>query len=572
MRSTNVLLICLPRPRTAGITFDGFEEAKADPPLVGGQLLQQCQFGLRPRSIRIAIAMVATAVYFAGTFPSFGQGTEADYYPLISVTTSTTLTDSRSATWKPAPDGVPLEISGIAVLPQRELAVAIRKGEVWRIRGAYDDPPENVTYQRIAHALHEPLGLLQDNDSLYVTQRAELTRLVDTTRDGVADLYQSVANDWGLTGHYHEYAYGPERDADGNLWLTLNIGMGLGANELRHATTHSQLGYKQAKWRGWGLVVTPTGELRPMCAGMRSPAGLGANAAGDVFYTDQQGNWVPTNSLHHLRKGVFYHHPEALASAEDPRSPLPEILSMPNGVPYPEAIGQVPSMVPPAVWFPYKKMGQSTTDIMLDASQGQFGPFAGQLFVGEFTLAGVSRVFLEKIDGQYQGACFPFRSGLSSAVLRLAQGQDGSVFVGLTNRGWSSLGNASYGLERLVWSGKTPFEMQEIRALPTGFELRLTRPVSTETAARADSYRIRSYTYLHQAKYGSDEILQRDLEVTSVEVSADGYRVRLGVSGLRPLFVHEVHAQGLRDEAGHPLLHPVGFYTLNQIPGSEPQQ
>jgi len=37
-----------------------------------------------------------------------------------------------------------------------------------------------------------------------------------------------------MTGHYHEYAYGPELDHDGNLWLTLNIG--LGAQERAQST------------------------------------------------------------------------------------------------------------------------------------------------------------------------------------------------------------------------------------------------------------------------------------------------------------------------------------------------
>ncbi|HUG66663.1 MAG TPA: hypothetical protein VMM76_02860 [Pirellulaceae bacterium] len=121
--------------------------------------------------------------------------------------------------------------------------------------------------------------------------------------------------------------------------------------------------------------------------------------------------------------------------------------------------------------FPDKKVGQSATDIMLDDSGGKFGPFDGQLFVGEFTLSSISRVFLEQVDGEYQGACFPFREGFASAVIRMEQGIDGSVFVGLSNRGWSSLGTAAYGLQRLVWTGETPFEIKEMRARPDGFEL-----------------------------------------------------------------------------------------------------
>ena len=80
---------------------------------------------------------------------------------------------------------------------------------------------------------------------------------------------------------------------------------------------------------------------------MRSPSGLGANAAGDMFYTDQQGNWVPTNSLHHMRKGAFFHHPEALASMSLPGSPIKGITKIPAGLPYPAAMKQLPQLKPP---------------------------------------------------------------------------------------------------------------------------------------------------------------------------------------------------------------------------------
>ena len=223
-------------------------------------------------------------------------------------------------------------------------------------------------------------------------------------------------------------------------------------------------------------------------------------------------------------------------------------------------------MRPPAVWFPYKKAGQSPTDILLDTSDGKFGPFSGQLFVGEFTLSSIHRVFLEKVDGEYQGAVFPFRSGFASAVLRLGQGTDGSVLAGLSNRGWSSLGTASYGLQRLVWTGKTPFEIQEMRALPDGFELTFTRPVDPQTARDVTSYTMTSHTYLYHLAYGSDEIKKEKLPITKAQVSNDGQRVRLHVSGLRKLYVHELQADGLRSHDGQPLLHTSAYYTLNKIP------
>ncbi|APZ93156.1 DUF7133 domain-containing protein [Fuerstiella marisgermanici] len=491
---------------------------------------------------------------------------EDDFYKLISVSTSQAQTDSRSANWKPAPDGLALEISGMTVLDDRRVAVAIRKGEIWILDGVYDQPPKNVTYKKFATALHEPLGLLQHNDALYTCQRSELTRIRDTDNDGTADEYLTAAKGWGVTGHYHEYAYGPKLDGDGNLWVTLNIGLGLKGDQLKRTVHQRSLNLRQGRWRGWGMKITSEGDMIPVCAGMRSPSGLGANAAGDMFYTDQQGNWVATNTLHHMREGAFFHHAEALASMDQPGSPIHGVHKIPNGVPFPQALTQFPQLKPPAVWFPYKKMGQSTTDIMLDDSGGKFGPFAGQLFVGEFTQASVSRVFLEKVNGEYQGACFPFRSGFASAVLRLAQGTDGSMFAGLTNRGWSSLGTASYGLQRLVWTGRMPFEIKEMRAQPDGFELVFTKPVSRESAANLNSWAMSSHTYLYHSAYGSDEIQKKKLAIKDAVVSDDGLSVRLTIDGLRPLFVHELHAEGLRSQDDEPLLHPHAYYTLNQIP------
>nr|WP_147868567.1 hypothetical protein [Stieleria maiorica] len=491
---------------------------------------------------------------------------EEEYYRLIDVSVAKAATDSRSKNWKPAPDGLALEVGGLAFLDDSRLAVAIRKGEVWILDGVYDDPPNNVTYKKFAGALHEPLGLLYHNGDLYTTQRSELTRLRDVDGDDVADEYLTAAKGWGVTGHYHEYAYGPKLDGDGNLWITLNIGLGLKAEQLDRVVPDAALGYRQGRWRGWGMKMTSAGELVPVCAGMRSPSGLGANAAGDMFYTDQQGNWVATNSLHHMRPGVFFHHAEALASMNEPGSTISGVDKVPSGLPLPQALEQFKALRPPAVWFPYKKMGQSTTDIMLDESGGAFGPFAGQLFIGEFTQAGVNRVFLEKVDGEYQGACFPFRLGFASAVLRMTQGADGSMFVGLTNRGWSSLGRASYGLQRLVWTGKTPFEIKEMRAMPDGFELTYTLPVDPATAGDVNSYQMSSYTYLYHATYGSDEIQTKTPSIVAAEVSEDRMRVRLRIEGLRPLFVHELNASGVRDAIGQPLLHSEAYYTLNRIP------
>ncbi len=520
----------------------------------------------KAKSVTAALFLFCLVVEFFSSTSNFIQAAESDYYKIVSIFTPKVQSDSRSKNWKPAPNGLALEVSGMAKMNNGRLAVAIRKGEIWILDGVYDEPPKNVTYKRFASGLHEPLGLLKHKDSFYTVQRSELTKIRDLDGDGIADEYKTIAKGWGVTGHYHEYAYGPKMDHQGNLWLTLNIGLGLKAEHKKKTLFEPNLKVRQGSWRGWGMKVTPQGKLVPVCAGMRSPCGIGANSEGDMFYTDQQGNWVGTNTLHHMRKGAFFHHPEALASMVLPNSPIKGITEIPNGIPFPKAIEKLPQLKPPAVWFPYKKVGQSATDILLDQSGGKFGPFAGQFFIGEFTLSSINRVFLEKIKGEYQGACFPFREGFASAVLRLEQGEDGSLFAGLSNRGWSSLGSASYGLERLVWTGKVPFEIKEMKAKADGFELVFTKPVDPKSASNPQSYSMNSYTYTYHSTYGSDEIQKKDLKIESVKISPDRLKAHLIITGLREFYVHELHVKGVRSSTGEPVLHPRAYYTLNQIP------
>ncbi len=468
---------------------------------------------------------------------------------------------SYSVTPYVLPDGVKLEASGLAVLPDGRLAVSVRKGEVWLLEHPEANPadPKAVGYKLFASGLHEPLGLLWHEGALLTVQRTEVTRLRDTDGDDVADEYLTVAKGWGVSGNYHEYAYGPVADKAGNLWLTLNSSMG---KEV------AMPGFRDhdKPWRGWGMIVTPDGKLEPMCAGLRSPCGIGANAEGDVFCTDQQGNWWSTNPLVHLRKGVFFGHADSVPDMERPGSPLKPVGKLPQEITIAEVIKQVPGYVPPAVWFPYVKAGQSPTGLVCDLTGGKFGPFQKQLFVGEFVLSGVNRVFLEKVDGEYQGAVFRFVDGLQSAALSLAFLRDGSLLVGESNRGWNSQGTRSFGLERIQWNGKTPFELEKMEAQPDGFLLTFTQPVKLETAADVRSYTMTSYTYLYHQKYGGDEVDAQLVKIAEVLVSVDGRSVYLRCEGLRAAYVHELHLPGVRSEGGAELLHPEAYYTLNRIP------
>lgn len=472
---------------------------------------------------------------------ALGQGnkapTESDYYRLLRFK---------------IPPGVVLEPGAIEMLPDNVVAVSSRRGEIWTIKNAFTDNPEkDAVWTRFAHGLHEVLGLAWKDGWLYATQRCELTKIKDSDGDGKADVFLTVNDEWGINGDYHEYAFGSRFDKEGNIWIVLCLTGSFNSN---------------SKFRGWCLRITPEGKMIPTCSGIRSPGGIGFNAAGDVFYTDNQGPWNGTCGLKHLKPGGFMGHPASFRwypyakNLGDP-PPVPK-----SGSRIMTEFKRIPQLVPTAVMFPYGKMGQSASGIDCDLSGGKFGPFEKQLFVGDQTHSTVMRVYLEKVNGYYQGACFPFRAGFGSGNVPVRFGPDGSLFVGGTNRGWGSRGNKPFAFERLVWTGKTPFEIKEMKAENDGFLLTFTHEVDPKTAGDPKAYSMVTYTYIYRAQYGSPPVDHTKPTIRRVQVLPDKRSVRLYVEGLQIGHVHELHADGVRSAAGLPLLHKEAYYTLNFIP------
>ncbi len=466
--------------------------------------------------------------------------TEQDYYEIKTL---------------PIPKDIYLEIGGIATMPDGRLAVSTRRGEIWIIENPYQKENHQVHYKRFASGLHEVLGLAYKDGAFYCSQRGELTKITDTDRDGVADSYVPVYQ-FELSGNYHEYTYGPVFDKNGDMLVTLNlawIGFGEG---------------KFAKWRGWLLKIKPDGTMEPHSAGLRSPAGYSINEEGDIFYGENQGDWVGSGRVTHLAKGDFAGNPGGLKWAKEPNSPFKLTLEeiQDNGAPMYEAAAKVKNLKLPAVWFPHAIMGISTADILQDSTKGKFSPFPGQYFVADQGQSKVMRMGLEKVNGVYQGFCINYREGFQSGILRERFGLDGSMFVGMTSRGWGSTGKADFGLQRLFWNGEMPFEIENIRAKPDGFELSFTQAVDVNSVNKAASYALRSYIYKYQHQYGSPIIELKDLKISAIDVSADKRSVRLVIEGLRQFYIHEFKLEGIRNESGDPLLHETAYYTLNQIP------
>ncbi|HZH96019.1 MAG TPA: hypothetical protein VEY06_09045 [Flavisolibacter sp.] len=475
------------------------------------------------------------------------------------------------------PENVILEVGGLVTFPNGDLGISTRRGDVYIVQNPTGARP---FYRKFATGLHEILGLEYKDGALYCAQRGELTKLVDTDNDGKADLYETVAS-WPVSGHYHEYSFGPKLAPDGAFFVSGNVAFG---------SEEWWRGESRVPWRGWIFKVTPGGQIEPWATGVRSPAGLGM-IDGELFYTDNQGDWVGSGGVWHVKKGAFMGHPAGLRWAGLPHSPVkltteqlyakvdarqnknaqgryikPENVVDEKFVTLVDVKKDIPVLNLPAVWLPHAVLGISNSEIV-KIPQGVFGPFAGQLLVGDQGQSKIMRVFMEKVGGEYQGAAWDFRAGFQAGVLRMSWAKDGSLFVGQTDRGWGSAGEASMGLQRLVYNNQVPFEMRAVRAMPDGFEIEFTKPVDKKSAENLSSYEVESFTYKYHPVYGSPPVNNKVCAVKGVKVSADGMKARIVVSGLRKNFVHNIRLEGVRDlDNSYSLVHPAAYYTLNNIP------
>ncbi len=180
---------------------------------------------------------------------------------------------------------------------------------------------------------------------------------------------------------------------------------------------------------------------------------------------------------------------------------------------------RVKQLVPYAVIFPYIRMGRSITGFVVDRTKGKFGPFEDQIFLGDYTLSIIMRATTEQVNGVWQGACYPFREGLSTGILNVTFTPEGNLLCGGTNRGWPVRGIKPFALERLEWSGKMPFEIKRINIEPNGFKIAFTKPVDAATGNDPNSYQISTFTHPYHAGYGGPEIEQTTPVVKTAKIS-----------------------------------------------------
>ena len=461
---------------------------------------------------------------------------EAKYYPIVEVA---------------IPPGVPMRPGSFEVLPDGRLAVGTRRGDIYFVKGAFESPPM-PEFHLFASGQDEIFGMSWKDGAMTATTWGEVTRIADMDGDGVADRYEALTSNWGYA-EGHEFAFGSKHDAEGNIWVALGLSGSYESHNL---------------FRGWAVKVTPEGKMIPVCSGLRSPGGVAANAEGAMFVIESQGPWNGCCSLKHLKPGGFLGHPASYnwyPYAEGMKAPAREPASDSRmGI----EKKRVPELVPPAVKFPYIKMGRSISGFRLNQTGGKFGPFENQFFLGDYSLSVVMRASTELVNGVWQGACYPFREGLATGIMNVEFSPGGQLMTGgfTTNSQWPVRGTTPYALQRIDWTGEVPFEIREIRIRKDGFRLEFTKPVDRETAAKVGIYGITTYTHVYDAGYGSPEVDQTTPKVLKAEPAADGMSVVVQLDRVVEDHIHDFDLSGMVGADGRKLLHHKAYYTVNEVP------
>nr|WP_237448441.1 family 16 glycoside hydrolase [Nocardioides flavescens] len=423
------------------------------------------------------------------------------------------------------------------------------EGKLYRLTGVKTATgPSGVTVKELAGKLREPQGVaVVDVDGngrpeYYVAEKDQISTFVDENTDGTFDGPKATFWKVPTSGNFHEFAFGLLYK-DGKFHLNLSVAIDYGG-----ATTTPQpaplVDGKQL--RGDSITVdAKTKEMKIVAGGLRTPNGIGFGPEGGTFVTDNQGGWLPANKLVQIKQDRFFNH-----------------MTTPAG-PF-----QSNPVSKPVLWLPQNEIANSpSTPVLIPEGQ----PFAGQMMIGDVTYGGLQRAFLEKVDGEYQGAVFRGTQGLEAGVNEVLLGDGGMLITGGIGGGgnWEQAGKLTYGLQKLTPTGVAPFEMKSVEVVPGGFRVTYTEPVSAATlASLATKYTVKQWGYRPTAQYGGPKVDEQTLTVTSATASADGRSVTLAIDGLRPdRVVHIRSPRPFTSADGDSLYSTEAWYTLNSYPG-----
>lgn len=445
------------------------------------------------------------------------------------------------------PAGFEPKVGGLAWTKDGRLLVATWDaiGAVYALSNATTGDATKVEVTRFAAGLAEPLGLVVWKDRIFVSQKQELTELVDRDGDGVCDHYRAVCSAWDVSSNFHEFAFGLV-EKDGSLYLNLAIAIDPGGKSTR----------PQVPGRGSVLKIDPdSGKSEVVAHGLRTPNGIGLSGDGAILITDNQGDWLPSSKL--LRLGLGEEKFQRIVVGGEFFGSRAVLEDRAAGL----------TVTPPVVWLPQNDIGNSPSQPF--TIPAGFGPYSGQVAHADVTYGGLQRDVLEEVAGVWQGAVMRWTQGLEAGMNRVAVGPDGALYVGGVGAtgNWGQEGKLKQGLQRIAWKGGLVFDLLAMRARTGGFEVEFTAPLAEGLGWEAENWFVEDWKYVPTEQYGGPKIDERRLVVRAVSISADRLRASLAIDGLEAGRV--VHLRVVGPFAAS-MWSTEAWYTLNALASDRP--
>ena len=467
----------------------------------------------------------------------------------------------------PDPKGVDPQVGALGVLPSGDLIAAFHRGEIMKY---------SLSQRAWSHwggGLHEPLGMHVENEhSVVVVQRSELTRIVDMDKDGIADVYEVIASDWGMSGNYHEFAFGAAKAPDGSFF----IGLGTASNgggvrpEIRglwkvvEGLTHAKTMpsweksgrnfprmYARVPYRGWVIKVdSKTGKVTPYASGLRTPHGVHVNPQGEVYVNDNQGDWLGSSKLYKIEQGKFYGHPDSLIWTDGWDRGVPANLQA-------EKLDELRTKS--LCYLPQGDLANSPTQILTLPKEG-FGPYGGDLIMGEMNQPRLVRYLPDVVNGVEQGAVIGFleHPNLGRGNAKFALGEQGTLYIGKTQLSWAG----GRGLIAFKYKDVPHLAIESVQLTSSGFKVMLNAPVD-ETSITMTGQR---YGYHYHKKYGSPKVNKTDIKASVLKVRGKVLEIVLSES-LIPGQVYDVSLAGVTSGNLGSLVDCRFFYTAHEVSG-----
>lgn len=480
--------------------------------------------------------------------------------PLAGIHPGWDLVNIRPADFKP-------QVGALTFLPDGSLLVStfkpnqtgtfqpdLKDGKIWRLTGVTGNDRSQVKVQLVAQDIQEPLGLATIGNDVYLSQRSEITQLVDKDADGVYEGTKTVAKAW-VSDNYHHFTFGLA-SRDGLLYASLSTSITPNAPGINGPNPPN---------RGTVMVIDPAlydpdkpmQNVQFLTGGHRTPNGIEFGPHGLLLVGENQGAWQPANKINVVQVGGFYGHYNNTEFKTE---------SYPNGGvkgPYDEQ-----PLMAPALYLPQNECANSPAQAVTVPS----GPMKDQILISDVKYGGLRRAWLEQVDGVWQGGVVQYSQGFEVGTNRMVFGPDGALYIGgigaTETWAWTDPRTGqwtTYGLQKIKPNGKVAFEIASVQATPTGLRLKFTKPARSPN--REAAYLVRQWNYEPTPEYGGDKKNREDLKVTRAKASMDGTEVDLMIPGLDEGRVVYVNCD-VKSAVGEPLWASECWYTLNKKPSA----